>query len=211
MIITTEKALEQLSLVLSSSKNSLVKEEDRTLVLYERSITTMQTQIRELAVQNRTLCTALVTVESQHREKEFLSAAEITALQEKVKTSEAAVKAIRKEMQATTQKAHKMVQDALVAKEAAVKVATELADARVAAARQETETQMKGQRAELLRQICSAADGQVNEILSVLDANTKVQQQSSGTGYLHYAYVECALATRYRSLKGFADWLKGLK
>ena len=137
---------QQLSLVLRPSENSRVTEEDRTLGLYESSIAGMQSQIRELASKNRTLCTALVTQEGQHREIEVLHTAEITALQEKVKTSEDAAEAMRKEMQDTMQKAHKMVQAALAEKTAAVQLATRYADARVAAAKQEAMSQASAAR-----------------------------------------------------------------
>ncbi len=204
--------LEQLSLVLRSSDTTAAKEEDQTLALYKNSIDTMQRQIRELAAKNRTLCTELVTVESQKRELVVVHASEIFALQGKVKTSEDAVEAMRKEMLETMQKANQMVQAARAEKEAAVKAATELADARVAAAKQEVETQMKVQRAELLRQVRSAADGQVNKIRSFIEANTRHKDQNRGSQptFLMCYYKECAFGECYREVKEFADRLEKL-
>jgi len=111
------------------------------------------------------------------------------------------------------QKAHVMVQAALAEKETALKAVTELADERVAAAKQEVKTEMDAQRAELLRQVRIAADGQVNAILSAMQANTRYQNETRGSqsSFLMCFYKECAFSECYHRLKGFADWLEKLK
>ena len=203
---------QQLSLVLRPSENSRVTEEDRTLVLYESSIAGMQAQIRELADKNRTLYAVLVTKEGQHREIEVLHTAEITALQEKVKTSEDAAEAMRKEMQDTMQKAHKMVQVSLAREEAAVRVATELADARVVAAKQEIETQMKGQRRELLQQIRKKIQD-VSNSLTAQANDCNVRRHGQGDNYFWMVSGEGQQADRIK--RGEVDpllaWLGGLQ
>ena len=164
------EALQQLSLVLRPSENSLVKEEDKTLGLYESSIAMMQAQIRALASKNRTLCTELVTQEGQHREIKLLHTAEITALQEENRASKAVVESMRQEMLETMQKAHEMVQASLAREEAAVRVATEFANARVAAAVQETEARVRADYTRQLQQVCSWLDHRSSEIDSVIKA-----------------------------------------
>ena len=201
--------LEQLSLVLSSSENSLVKEEDRTLGLYESSIAMMRAQIRELADKNRTLCMALVTQESQHREIDLLHTAEITALQEENRSSKAVIESMRQEMLETMQKAHEMVQATLTAKEAAVRVATELADARVAAAKQEVATQMQGQRRELLIQIRERARLMGNSVEG--DCVYYAGLISAQNPDIKYNVPQAIRNVKGSQINPFQDWLAGIQ
>jgi len=193
----TNNALEFFSLY----DTPAAKEEDKTLSLYEGSIAAMQQQITSLADKNRDLRSQLITVESRHRELEVLRRAEISALEEKVKTSEGAVEAMRKEMQDALEKAHKMVQAALNEKEVAVQTATKLADERVAAARQETETQMKQQRLALLNQIKAIANTIDSHIQSEVNwySNNK---KHSYTAEFEASYIKGRVDPETAKLRG---------
>jgi uncharacterized protein (DUF3084 family) len=155
------EALEKWALVFWPSDIAAVKEEDKTLTLYEGSIAKMQGHISSLASETRNLRTQLITVESQHREIETLHTAEISALQEEVQSSKASVESMRQEMLETMQGAHEMVRAALSREEAAVKASTKLADARVAAARQEIETQVRAHYITQLQAVSSSTDDEV--------------------------------------------------
>jgi hypothetical protein len=113
---------------------------DRAEQTHQKSLQTflaMKSHVDNLLLQTDTLNAQLIEYESEKKQMTIAHQGEVAAWQSKAEQAERALDALRQKMAEHEQKAHAQLEEAIKAKDEAVRIAVQVGDARIAAIKQQ--------------------------------------------------------------------------